>query len=49
VSQAAPRAASPTTVDAIAERVLARLVPEVAERLRELVREELARGQHDVH
>jgi CheY-like chemotaxis protein len=49
VSQAAPRAASPTTVDAVAERVLARLVPEVAERLRELVREELARGQHDVH
>ena len=43
------RAVSQTTVDAVAERVLARLVPEVAERLRELVREELARAQHDVH
>ena len=48
-SHPAPRPAPQTTVDAVTERVLARLVPEVAERLRELVREELARGQHDVH
>ena len=36
-------------VDAVAERVLARLAPEVAETLRRLVVQEIARAQHDMH
>lgn len=42
-------AASQAMVDAVTERVLARLVPEVTERLQRLVQQEIARTQHDVH
>ena len=46
---AAPTAApSQEMVDAVAERVLARLAPEVAETLRRLVAQEIARSQHDL-
>ena len=44
-----PGAASEAMVDAVTERVLARLVPELAERLRRMVRQEIARAQQDVH
>jgi CheY-like chemotaxis protein len=47
--QTGPQAAWQEGADAVAERVLARLVPEVAERLRQLVQQEIARAQHDVH
>lgn len=45
-----PSAAAPSQemVDAVAERVLARLAPEVAETLRRLVAQEIARSHHDV-
>ena len=42
-----PPAASQAFVDAVAERVLARLAPEVAESLRRLVHQEIARTLHD--
>ena len=46
---APPTAApSPEMVEAVAERVLAKLAPEVAQSLRRLVVQEIARSQHDV-
>ncbi len=50
-SMVQPPSAAPSQaiVDAITERVLARLAPEVAETLRRLVVQEIARSQHDAH
>ena len=47
--QPPPAAPSQAMVDVITERVLARLAPEVAETLRRLVVQEIARSQHDAH
>jgi CheY-like chemotaxis protein len=48
VAPTAAAAPSQEMVDAVAQRVLARLAPEVAETLRRLVAQEIARSQHDV-
>ena len=44
-----PAATQQAIVDAITERVMARLVPEVAATLRRLVEQEIARKPHDIH
>jgi CheY-like chemotaxis protein len=46
---AAISATSQALIDAVTERVLARLVPEITESLRRLVQQEVARAQRDVH
>jgi CheY-like chemotaxis protein len=44
-----PPSPSEAMVEAVTQRVLARLVPEISESLRRLVRHEVARAQRDVH